>query len=267
MNQSCDRPRFRIGRFQLSRCTVSYLLIAAFLAIPLLIALSSMAAAAPADDADPATQPPVESVPAPSFVMTWLATEGLSAITTSEGSDLSPENLAAVVPGSAVPVWEWSPDYLRGDPNAEAIHQDGVWAAPLLLNGAPVGAIVMETRGSAVSAHSEEWDTSVGTALQDLGAAFIVMERNPRVWFLLTDGSVAPVNDAARELLAGSLPLETFQPFLVDRLGNGDGTSADTTTPTDPVLTPTLVVAGVMLLILGLTAVVVWLRRPTEVSA
>nr|NLD41769.1 hypothetical protein [Actinomycetales bacterium] len=86
-----------------------------------------------------ATSPPDEprptAGPGDSTVLAWLRDEGQSAITASEGSGLTPEQLAAVAWTQPTRMATWTDGFLDGQPGAPPVEDLDVWFAPLVLDG------------------------------------------------------------------------------------------------------------------------------------
>jgi len=206
-----------------------------------------------------------EVPPVPEPVTAWLETEGRALVATSETSGLPPEALDAADIGPATSVHVWSDDYAAGRAWDQAVVPSGDWVAPILLDGAGVGAIVVTREdGGPVTDPRIEWDDDLGSDLAAFQSTAFVRDEASGGWFRLGGEILTPVTAKARELLAGSIGIADYQRYLVARLG-GDG--QEPAVPVEPdggQVRPVATVAGVLLGLLAIVGVIVWVRRPDD---
>lgn len=225
-------------------------------AVLLAVALAGSPGAASAD------VPPV-----PGTVEAWLEAEGPTAVATSETSFLPVEDLVAAVIGGATSVHVWSQDYAAGDTWEDAVVPSDEWVAPVLLEGAGVGAIVVAESDGSIVDHRLVWDPDLGADLAAFQATTFILDDASGGWFRLGGDILTPVTGEARDVLAGSIDIGAYQPFLVARLGGGGEEPA---VPAEPGgmerLLPVAVAAGVLAGLLVIVGVVVWVRRPEDLE-
>ncbi|MDD9205377.1 hypothetical protein PU560_02710, partial [Georgenia sp. 10Sc9-8] len=107
-------------------------------------------------------------------------------------------------------------------------------------------------------------ETELGEALHSRTEPLVlVRDEQTEGWFGYQDGTVRPLTEPAEEVLAGSVPLETYQPFLVERYSasQAGGPPPGTEEPDEAVPAP-LWAAALLVSLLAITGTVVWLRRP-----
>ncbi len=191
----------------------------------------------------------------------WLATEAPAVIATAEGSSLTPEQLLEVTPGTAQPVANWTAEFTAGEVAGEPIEYTDEWIAPLELEGSAVGALALVVRDGAVQTYTSLWDPELGAALLTYSDSTFINESGSRIWFRLSASSLSPVTADARALLAGSIALADYQPFLTARLVPNEA-APPVTAPASSALTPVLLTAGIMVLLLGIAGITAWIRHP-----
>lgn len=205
----------------------------------------------PTDETDPAAAPVVE----------WLTTSGPGVIASAEGTGLSPEQLAEVEAGSPVRVSEWTPRFVAGDPTADAVRPLDQWVAPLVLDDTGVGALHVVLADGSVSTHYELWDAELGRALVAYPEATYIVEAGTNVWFRISSNTLSPASMEARQLLAGSMGIEEYQPFLVARF-QAQSTPAVPSESQETNRTPVIVTAAIMGALLGIAGILAWIRHP-----
>lgn len=200
--------------------------------------------------------------PPPPAVVDWLEAEGADAALTADASPIASEPRARVEIGAATPVHLWTDEFLAGVESAQPVRHSDRWVAPVALNGVAVGAIVVTVDPAGqVSEHALVWNEDLGDALLKIqGATFILDEENGG-WFRLGGEILTPITASAKDLLAGSVDIATYQLLLQGRQGGSDE-SAVTTPESGTTLLPVWIAAGLLAGVLGLVALVVWARRP-----
>ncbi len=207
-------------------------------------------------------------VPAPPEpVVAWLLEEGPAAVTKSETSGLAADELAEAAIGSPTSVHVWSEDFIAGGDEGEPAVPSGEWVAPVTLGGAGVGAIVVVEGDAGVADHRLVWDEDLGSALVAFQATTFILDEATSGWFRLGGDILTPVTVEARDVLAGSIDVNAYQPFLVARYGGGGGDEPAAPAEGDAILPrPVMVAAGVAVGVLALVGAVVWIRRPEAVD-
>lgn len=256
--------------------------VTAAVALALTLVVLTLAAAlglAPAAGATPAPEGTASPSPSPSpvavadgvpaDVVEWFTTQTGPVVATEgagELDELTAEERGQVVPGTVRPVMGWAPGVLDGtdlEPPALATRQ---WVAPLLLGEEPVGSLFVAADPDGAGPVLDHIDASadLAAALAELDpAASLVYDAPLDAWFAVSDAVVRPVGEAAGEVLAGAVALETYQPFLAERYAAGDDPAQDHAPPEEGGgWGPVAVVAAVLVLVLAWAALVVWLRRP-----
>jgi hypothetical protein len=204
----------------------------------------------------------------PAEVVDWYAAEVAPALTAAGADELEgldADQRARTVPGTIRPVMTWAPGVIAGtdlDPPAVPTEQ---WVAPLLYEGTAVGVLftVLDDDGAPALDHIHGGEDLSAAVVGLTPADPFVHDVPLDAWFTVSDGVVRPLDEAARDTLAGSVPLEVYQPFLAERYAEVDDDAGH-----DPVAAdrrewvPVAVVAGSLLVLLAWAALVVWLRRP-----
>lgn len=227
--------------------------------IRLLAGLAAALAVAPAVLAAAA----VELPDAPAPVVLWFGEEAPGVVQTSENSGLPPETLVTVEVGEAVAVGTWSEDFLAGRSTAEPVVASGEWVAPVTIDGTGIGAVVAAGgEAGAIADHRVIWDDALGAALTGNPTHDFVLDPQSAGWFRLGSEELTPVTAEAKDLLAGSLPIADYQPFLVERYRADDNPAPPPEAQDPDRLRPVLVTAGIALAVLLSVGVVVWIRRP-----
>lgn len=206
------------------------------------------------DEPSPETLQPGEAT-----VLAWLRDNADDAIRASEGSGLPPEELVGVTWMGPFRLATWTEDYLAGVPGAEPALSTDTWFAPLVLDGRAAGVLETRFADGTVTLHREWWDPDVGAALLRHPADQFVLEGEDIV-FRLSGSIVTPVNDESRELLAGRISAEDFQPFVVARLNPETDPESETVPSVElaPVYGAAIVLGGILVFV-GLLR---WSRRP-----
>ncbi|MHB1064135.1 MAG: hypothetical protein ACYC1Z_06560 [Georgenia sp.] len=223
------------------------------------------ALAAGATDA-PVAPAPVQTAPGVPAEVGELLTRDGAALVVGLGAgelDLDPEERAQVRAGLVRTVRTWSPTLVAGaEVNPVTVRLER-WIVPLLLRGAPVGVLTTGLDPEDVDAPARVLaDPEFAAALEGLAPGAAVIHDEPLdAWFTLADGEVGALDAVARENLAGTVPVNLYQPlvaarYAVDRPA-GPPVASESTGP-QPVVWVAL--AAVALLVWA--GVVVWLRRP-----
>ncbi|MPV39091.1 hypothetical protein [Georgenia subflava] len=248
-------------------------LLAAVLAVCVAVLLGPAAAAAPAT---PEPERPDEtSVPGPvvvdgvpEAVAAWFRTQARDVVSVQAGAELGLDAAQRedLTLGVVRPVMWWSPALLAGTELDPAAVPTERWTAPLELDGAGVGVVFAEATSDGADMQTTLSDDQVlADALLALAPEAPAVHDVPLdAWFTVLDGEVRPLDEAARESLAGSAPLEVYQPFLAERYAEADTTEPGSAVPEEPgpSWSPAAWAAVVLVLLLVWAAVVVWLRRP-----
>ncbi|HZK04389.1 MAG TPA: hypothetical protein VFC82_00910 [Actinomycetaceae bacterium] len=242
--------------------------LAAVLLIPLLVAGALIRSPSPVEPASrldrsaassPQNAPGTD--PAEAAVADWLHDVAPGVIVDSDGSGLSLDRLAAVTSGHPEHGTTWTRAFLAGVSGIEPVELTNFWITPLMLDSVGVGCIQLEVVDDEIEDHLTLWDRGLGHDLLANRGATYVTEGEGAVWFRLTDGVLTPVSRAARDVLAGTMLIEEYQPFLVGRLGAGENGPNEKGTEMAGSLVPVSVTAAALVGVLGLAGVVVWLRR------
>lgn len=216
----------------------------------------------------PEPEPTAAGVPVPPAVATFLDQDLNSALRAEPAATLGRlvDRLADLAPGPPRPQWEWSRDRLAGDATAPLVVETGRWVVPLLVEGEPVGLAVVGTSGDdSRIVLSDVADDAQGAAeilRLDL-AQPAILDQFSDGWFTVEDGRVRAVDHVARNLLAGSVPVEDYLPLIAARAvatdAPTDGPTAGAGIPWAPLVAVVLLVA-----ILATTFVVVWFKQPDD---
>ncbi|MGM0384583.1 MAG: hypothetical protein ACQERF_01180 [Actinomycetota bacterium] len=199
----------------------------------------------------------------PASVVAWFEEEGLGVVTTSESSGLSPEELTAVELGEPVSVAMWSEEFLAGRRGAEPVTASGEWVAPITRDGAGIGALVASGDDSGgIAGQRVIWDEDLGNALASRLASTFILDEQTSGWFRLGLEELVPITAEARDVLAGTISVTAYQPFLVERRGPDDEPQPLPEDRGPDQLRPVLVTAGIALGVLVSVGAVVWIRRP-----
>lgn len=218
--------------------------------------------------AGPGVEPEAGNGPAiaegvPGEVAAWFRDEGRETLTEQAvaGLDLDPEVEEEAVLGLVRPVTTWSPEFVEGAGTTTPVAETGEWMAPVRVADEGVGVLRVTWEGGEEPVRLETLEPA-----PDLAAAVLALAADdPLVhdlvldaWFAVIDGEVRPVDEDARDSLAGSLPVEDYQPFVVDRYSEP---GAELEAVDRPTWTPAAWTAGIIAVVLAWTALVVWLRR------
>lgn len=199
----------------------------------------------------------------PAPVLAWFEEEGLAVVTSSESSGLLPEELAAVDVGAPVSVGTWSEDFLAGLRDAEPVVATGEWVAPITRESTGIGALVASGDGSGgIEGQRVIWDEDLGAALASRPASSFVLDDQTGGWFRLGAEDLVPVTAEARDVLAGTIRIADYQPFLVERHGQDAEPQPLPEDGGPDQLGPVLVTAGIAVAVLAIVGAVVWIRRP-----
>ena len=170
----------------------------------------------PSPDATPDGPPPAPLPTAagvPADVAAWFASAGPGAAVTRGAGELdgvTPERRADVSIGSVRTVMTWSRGLIAGTdltPAAEPTEPER-WVAPVLLDGAAIGALFAVRDDDAVVLERVSGDSALGEALTALDLASpLIHDLALDAWFTVEGREVRPVDAAAEESLVGSVPL------------------------------------------------------------
>lgn len=220
----------------------------------------------------------------PADVAAWFRDEAPEVTASAAGAvlELDPADLERVVVGTPVVVTSWAPAFRAGEATATVLVRLDRWVAPLVLppgpepaeeeagaagsgEGEPVG-VVFARRGDAgaVTLDGIGPETELASYLLAGPQGAVVLDEQTGGWFSYLDGTVAPVTEAAREVLAGEVRAEVYQPLLAERYAERGGSAGRVPDVEEPSGQPAAWAAGVVAALLVLVSVVVWLRRPDE---
>ncbi|GAA4417715.1 hypothetical protein GCM10023169_06450 [Georgenia halophila] len=209
--------------------------------------------------ADPQAEPDV-----PSEVARWFRTQGWEVLANRASSqlELEPGQRDEATLGLVRTVSTWSPGYIAGtDPDPPTVEAEQ-WISPVRLDSQGVGVLQVSL--------GEDGEVGDASLMPTAGLADVLLSLAPGdlvihdpvldAWFTIMDGEVRPLDDAAQNSLAGTLPVEAYQPFVADRYRSDTGTGQQ---PADTVPTwePVAWAGSVLLLLLAWAATIVWLRR------
>lgn len=207
--------------------------------------------------------PPAELPEPPGPVLAWFTEDAVAAATTSESSGLSAEELARLAVGTPINVGMWSEDFVAGVTTAEPVVASAEWVAPVTLDGAGLGAVVAATAADgAVEDHRVIWDEDLGYALGSFLATTFILDEGTTGWFRLGGDVLTPVTAGAKDVLAGSIDVRAYQPFLVERYSTAQEEETAPSEGGGPLLGPVTITAGAVVAMLALVGVIVWIRRP-----
>ncbi len=134
--------------------------------------------------------------------------------------------------GPAWAVWSFSDAFLTGgsfDPDdlkAGAIVPTGHWRAALVADGVPVGTVEAALGpNDAMALSSYDTDADVAAGLTVPGGGHLVLGPRQDEAFFVVDGTVRPLNAAARERFAGAVTLADAQAAFVADGGTGTGSA------------------------------------------
>lgn len=219
----------------------------------------------------------------PDDVAAWFREEAPEVTASAAGAvlELGPEDLERVVVGDPVVVTTWAPAFRAGEATSTVLVRLDRWVAPLVLppapalpaeadsagavEGEPVG-VVFARRGDAgaVTLDGIGPETELAAHLLAGPRGAVVLDEQTEGWFSYVDGDVAPVTAAARDVLAGEVRAEVYQPLLAERYVGRGGSAGPAPDVEEPSVQPAAWAAGVVVTLLGVVGVVVWLRRPDE---
>ncbi|UNX54320.1 hypothetical protein MF406_15565 [Georgenia sp. TF02-10] len=229
----------------------------------LMLLTAAWPAPALADTDDAAPAPPV--VPGvPEQVAAWFR-DGALAAASAATTDLGQERDSLRL-GLVRPVHTWSAAFLGGgNPEPATVAVDR-WAAPLLTDGGARAVVLAQLDGGQAGLEEVLTDADLAGALADLPADVPFVHDDPLDgWFSVAEGEVRPLDEAAREVLAGPAPVDVYQPFVVARYAGADGAEPGQAAPAaepERSWSPVVVVGVVLLVLLVWAGLIVWLRRP-----
>lgn len=242
----------------------------ALAALALLLGFTALTAPASAAAPPSATEPAPESTsaqvsPGPAPVADLLANDldrALAQIPTAELGTLAgrAEKLTA---GPTLEVLTWNGERARGDTAAPVAVPTGRWLAVLRDAGNPVGTVeVAWEEGGRARVVGAGDDPDLAADLEALPAGQSVVE-DPigGGHFMIVAGRVTPVDAAAREVLAGSVPADDFMALLAQQQAQRTPTPAPAVEEAGRWWIP-LAVGGGVLAVLLTVGFAVWLQRP-----
>lgn len=240
----------------------------------LVVLLAVLAALAPA-----AAHAATDDIP--DDVQSWYAEQAPEVVTSAAGSvlEVAAGDSERLQVGQPVIVTAWAPAFRDGEATSTVLVRLERWAAPVTLPpppDAPEGeddqaeelGVVFARRGEAGAV------TSDGVAAEPELAAYlaggptgaVVYDEQTEGWFSYAEGVIAPLTASAREVLAGEVRVELYQPLLAERYAGPSASAGGTSVSSgeDGAGPPALWAAGVILVVLIIVAVLVWLRREED---
>ncbi|MFH5822116.1 hypothetical protein [Georgenia sp. AZ-5] len=223
-----------------------------------------------AEDAAPAG--PVQTGPGvPADVAEWFTSQAGDAVAARGVGelDVTVAERGELRPGVVRTVMTWSEGLVQGTDVTPPTRETDHWIAPLLLDGSAVGALVAAREDGAVDVADVSGDTDLAEELQSLPLATHVVHDVPLdAWFTVEEGEVSPLDAAARDSLAGAVPVEVYQRFVEERHATGDADEPGSAAPQpqdagDAARAVAWVAAGAAALLVW-AGIQVWLRRPEE---
>jgi hypothetical protein len=196
----------------------------------------------------------------PAAAREWFRTEGLR-IAAAGVADLDVEDQedGEVTLGLARPVLTWSDGFLAGVVTTSPFVDSGDAIAPILLGGNAVGVLIADRTADPIAGRVETIGSLAGPLAALSVSTAVVHDERTDAWYTFAGGEVAPLDDTAASLLSGSVPLSTYQPFLLGSEAGGENDETGST-PLVPVVAGAIAV-GVVLVAAG---VIVWLRTEEE---
>ncbi|MGO1944958.1 MAG: hypothetical protein ACTH1Z_11235 [Ancrocorticia sp.] len=151
----------------------------------------------------------------------------------------------------------------------EAYDQSNLWVAPILVDDEPVGTVATQFVSGESEREEITDDTRFSEALVSLPEDLRVVVE-PRLggsaymggWFLVGE-TVSPMDPVARSVLAGEVPITTFNDIRSDLLSS-EVVSEETPEAEEETFSPMGILRTVAIVIVALLIVVgvlVWLRR------
>lgn len=214
----------------------------------------------------------------PDDVRSWYAEQAPEVVTSAAGSvlEVAAADSGRLQVGRPVVVTTWAPAFRDGEATSTVLVRLERWVAPVTLPpppDAPEGegepedlGVVFARRGEAGAVTSDgvaaEPELAAYLAAGSTGA--VVHDEQTEGWFSYADGVVAPLTAAAREVLAGEVRVELYQPLLAERYAGPPVSVGGTSGGADDAGPPALWAAGVVLVVLVIAAVLVWLRREED---
>ncbi|MGC5615717.1 hypothetical protein [Georgenia sp. Z1491] len=161
-----------------------------------------------------------------------------------------------VTVGTPRPVLTWTRELLAQDATGPVVTSTPRAVAPVLLDELPVGVVVLET-GTGTYGGEVRDVPGLAPALAALDPEVgVVEDTRTGAWYAYAHGRVAPLDDRAGAMLAGSADIAAYLPFLLDPEPVGT-TPEDRGDPVRWVVVVGAVVVGGVLVAAGLA---VWLR-------
>lgn len=155
----------------------------------------------------------------PPAVLRWFDSDGLTVARSGAPTVLAEEvgtRGAEVTVGTPRPVLAWSEELLAGSVEGLVVTTTGRVVAPVILDDEAVGVLVLDT--SSGSYEGEVLDVPrLGPALVDLPPTVgVVHDPRTAAWYRYAHHRVAPLDERAAVLLAGSADIEDYLDFLLD---------------------------------------------------
>ncbi|GAA1633244.1 hypothetical protein [Georgenia ruanii] len=257
------------------RAAASAAVAALAVAAGLVLGPAGPAQAARDDDAATSTPAPAVGPGVPAEVAEWFRAEGPNAVIAGAAQlpELTPQQRGEVRVGPVRTVMTWSEGLLAGTDLTPAVQPASPeqWAAPLELGEAAVGVLLAGREGAGRQLHAEvRGDAALGEAVRGLDLATPLVHDEPLDgWFAVGDGEVRPLDAAARDALAGAVPVEVYQPLVAQRYERyHQAASAEPGSAAEQARAggsgAVVWVAGVVVVLLVWAGVIVWLRRPED---
>ncbi|MFC7406546.1 hypothetical protein [Georgenia alba] len=225
------------------------------------VAAATFAAGTPTPDARTAPPQPEAVDGVPAEVLAWYQTAASVVLAEQATSrlDLAPGEGEEAELGLVRTVSAWSPGLVAGtdlDPPVVAREE---WISPVRIDGEGVG-VLRAAFGDDGQVQVTSLEASGGLADAMLGLAPtgpVVHDDMLDAWFTVSGGEVGPLDDAARDALAGTVPIELYQPFVTERYSEEEVVQV----PAGPSWVPAAWVGAVLAVLLAWAGLIVWLRR------
>ncbi|MGO1510293.1 MAG: hypothetical protein ACTHYM_02765 [Actinomycetaceae bacterium] len=163
-----------------------------------------------------------------------------------------------IVVGDPRPVLGWSDDLVEASFDGPFVSPTSSAVAPVLLDGAAIGVVVLETRNDSFEGELRAV-AGLPAALLELDPGVAVVH-DPRTdaWYGYSHERVRPLDDSARSMLAGTVDIVDYRPFLLDPEAGTDA-PGESDGAVRWVVVGGVVAVGLVLLAAGIS---VWMRVP-----
>ncbi|MFP7696510.1 hypothetical protein [Trueperella sp. LYQ143] len=190
-----------------------------------LLWLATPALAAPSPAPDPG--------PPPQEVTAWFAERALASVRSHAADafpDASLEAVSHYTIGNPVRV----STFAQNVPASQSITVTNRWIAPIFDGGTAIGALSVNFDQPAGGEEIIRRDARLGSAVTAGGASVaVIYDSGLQAWFLLNESAIEPADEAAANIVLGSIPLNDF---LAQRQRIIQNT--DTSTPAPAQTTP-----------------------------